>query len=97
MNCCVSGFVKAVLKGCKRLDIAKARVPKQKSPILPEHRRALVSRFVGPPASLSDIRDVALCLLGFAGFLRFTKFATSNGVTSRFTSLICQFSSPTAR
>ena len=23
--------------GCKRLDISKARVPKQKSPILPEH------------------------------------------------------------
>ena len=31
MNPCVNGFVKAVLKGCKRLDIA--RVPKQKSPM----------------------------------------------------------------
>ena len=59
MNPCVSGFLKAVLKGCKRRDIAKARVPKQKSPILPEHLLALVSRFAGPSASLSDIRDVA--------------------------------------
>ena len=47
MNPCVSGFLKAVLKGCKRRDIAKARVPKQKSPILPEHLLALVSRFAG--------------------------------------------------
>ena len=73
MNPCVSGFLKAVLKGCKRRDIAKARVPKQKSPILPEHLLALVSRFAGPSASLSDIRDVALCLIGFAGFLRFNE------------------------
>ena len=73
MNPCVSGFVKAVLKGCKRLDIIKARVPKQKSPILPEHLLALVSHFAGPSASLSNIRDVTLCLIGFAGFLRFNK------------------------
>ena len=73
MKPCVSGFVTAVLNSCKRLDIAKARVPKQKSPILPEHLLALVSRFAGPSASLSNIRDVALCLIGFAGFLRFNK------------------------
>ena len=48
-------FVKAVLKGCKRLDIAKVRAPKQKSLIFPEHLLALVSRFAGPSASLPDI------------------------------------------
>ena len=73
MNPCVSGFVKAILKGCKRLDIAKARVPKPKFPLLPEHLFALVSRFAGPFASLSDIREVTLCLIGFAGFLRFNE------------------------
>ena len=34
---------------------------------------ALVSRCAGPSASLSDIRDVTLCLIGFAGFLRFNE------------------------
>ena len=68
----MSGFVKVVLKDCKGLDIAKVRVPQQKSPILPD-LLALVSRFAGPSASLSDIRDVALCLIGFAGFLRFNE------------------------
>jgi len=42
-------------------------------PILPEHLDRLVSRFAGSSASLSDIRDVTLCLVGFAGFLRFNE------------------------
>ena len=41
-------------------------------PILPEHLVTLVSKFAGDSASLSDIRDVTLCLLGFAGFFRYS-------------------------
>lgn len=42
-------------------------------PILPEHLKSLVSSFAGPRASLSDLRDVTLCLVGFAGFFRFNE------------------------
>ena len=90
MNPCVSGFVKAVLKGCKRLAIAKARVPKQESPILPEHQLALVSRFAGPSASLSDIHDITLCLIGFAGFLRFNEICNLKWCHITFMRLIRQ-------
>ena len=40
-------------------------------PTLPEHLVSLTSHFAGPSASLSDIRNVTFCLIGFAGFLRF--------------------------
>ena len=42
-------------------------------PICPEHLHALVLRFAGVNASLPDIRDVCLCLVSFAGFLRFNE------------------------
>ena len=72
-NPCDSKFLKAVAQGCKRLDCKSNSVSRQKSPILPEHLSSLVSRFAGPRASLSDIRDVTLCLVGFAGFFRFNE------------------------
>ena len=46
---------------------------KKRLPICPEHLHALVQRFAEVNASLSDIRDVCLCLVSFAGFLRFSE------------------------
>jgi integrase len=43
---------------------------RRRMPVLPEHLRALVGRFAGVSATLSDIRDVCFCLVSFAGFLR---------------------------
>ena len=48
-------FLKAVLMGCKRLDLLNNRASKRKAPILPEHLDALVSKFAGPEATLSVI------------------------------------------
>ena len=46
---------------------------KKRLPICPEHLHALVQRFAGVNASLADITDVCLCLVSFAGFLRFSE------------------------
>ena len=71
-NPCNSSFVKAILEGCKRVS-ANFVSSKKRLPICPEHLHALVQRFAGVNASLSDIRDVCLCLVSFAGFLRFNE------------------------
>ena len=63
-NPCNSSFVKAILEGCKRVSA---------NFVSSEHLHALVQRFAGVNASLSDIRDVCLCLVSFAGFLRFNE------------------------
>lgn len=75
VNPCHSNFLKAVLRGCKRLDARNPRLSRQKSPILPENLSSLVLRFAGPSAPLSDIRDVTLCLTGYAGFLRYNEIS----------------------
>ena len=74
-NSCVSPFLKSILQGCKCLDAAYDHTPHRKSPILPVHLVALVSQFGGRSASLSDIRDVTLCLVGFAGFLCYSEIS----------------------
>ena len=58
-NPCNSSFVKAILEGCKRVS-ANSVSSKKRLPICPEHLHALVQRFAGVNASLSDIRDVCL-------------------------------------
>ena len=73
-NPCNSGFVKAILEGCKRLA-ANSVSSKKRLPICPEHLHALVLKFAGVDASLLDIHDVCICLVAFAGFLRFNEFA----------------------
>lgn len=75
-NTCDSPFLRSVLSGCKRIDAAKPRTSKHRLPVLPEHLQSLVSRFAGPSASLSDIRDVTFCLLGFAEFMRFNELSS---------------------
>ena len=67
-----SSFVKAVLEGCKRFS-AKSVSTTKRLPILPEHLHALVDKFTGSDAGLSDIGDVCFCLVVFAGFLRFNE------------------------
>ena len=73
-NPCNSGFVKAILEGCKRLA-ANSVSSKKRLPICPEHLHALVLKFAGVDASLLHIRDVCICLVAFAGFLRFNELA----------------------
>ena len=71
-NPCDSGFVKAVLEGCKRCS-ASSISTRKKLPICPEHLHSLVHKFAGVDATLPDIRDVCFCLVAFAGFLRFNE------------------------
>ena len=71
-NPCNSSFAKAILEGCKRVS-ADFVSSKKRFPIRPEHLHALVLRFAGVNASLPDIRDICLCLVSFAGFLRFNE------------------------
>ena len=47
----------------------------QKEPITPEILSTLVSKVGQQDASLSDIRTLCACLLGFAGFFRFDELA----------------------
>ena len=61
-----------VLAGIKR-KLACPMVKKE--PITPEILSTLVSKFGQPDASLSDIRTLCACLLGFAGFFRFDELA----------------------
>ena len=72
-NPCKSGFLLAILEGCKRVASKPSKL--NRLPILPEHLVALVNRFATPSASLGDIRDVCFCLLAFAGFLRFDELS----------------------
>ena len=46
---------------------------KKRLPICPENLHVLVLRFAGVNASLPDIRDFCLCLVSFAGLLRFNE------------------------
>ena len=65
-------FVKQVAAGAKR--ILAHRICK-KGPITPHILEKLVNAFAGEEASLSDVRIVAICLIGFVGFLRFSEIA----------------------
>ena len=65
-------LVVQVLAGIKR----KLACPMtKKEPITPEILSTPVSKFGQQDASLSDIRTLCACLLGFAGFLRFNELA----------------------
>ena len=68
-----SDLVKQVLAGAKRI---LAHRSSKKEPITPEILAQLVDRFAGDDADLADVRLISLCLVGFAGFLRFNELAT---------------------
>ena len=65
-------LVKQVLEGAKRM--LSHRVNK-KEPITPEILRSLVDRYATEQATLADIRTLTICLLGFAGFFRYSELA----------------------
>ena len=65
-------LVVQVLGGIKR---GLACATSKKEPITPAIFAELVSRFGQHDASLSDIRTLTICLLGFAGFFRFDEMA----------------------
>ena len=63
-------LVRQVLAGAKR--ILAHRITK-KEPITPEILTQLVDKFAKEDAELDNVRIVTICLLGFAGFLRFSE------------------------
>ena len=69
-TCC--NIVKETLAGAKHM---LAHRTQKKEPITPEILKNLVDKFAFPGASLSSIRVVTICLVGFAGFLRFNEMA----------------------
>ncbi len=67
---CSSPIVLAVLEAARRL----LSVPiKKKEPVTPEIMLSLFIKFGGVSATLSDLRLLTLCTLGYAGFLRFSE------------------------
>ena len=65
-------LVQQILSGAKR-KLAHKTVKKE--PITPEILSALVDKFGTEQASLSDIRTLSMCLVGYAGFFRFDELA----------------------
>ncbi|XP_062621054.1 uncharacterized protein LOC134282664 [Saccostrea cucullata] len=66
---CDSALVKTVKEGAVR-ETSKPVIKKE--PITPEHLKTLVSTF-GEDGNLYNLRTLCMCLLGFAGFLRFSE------------------------
>ena len=65
-------LVEQMLAGAKRI-LAKPVVKKQ--PITTSMLSSLVAKCGGKDASLSDVRTLAICLVSFAGFLRFDELS----------------------
>ena len=65
-------LVKQVLEGAKRMLAHRVN---KKEPITPEILRSLVDRYATEQATLADIRTLTICLLGFAGFFRYSELA----------------------
>ena len=63
-------LVKYVLAGAKRI---LAHRKTKKEPITTEILTQLVDKFAKEDADLDDLRIVTICLVGFAGFLRFSE------------------------
>ena len=63
-------LVKQVLAGARRILAHKTT---KKEPITPEILERLVDEFAQQNAELDDIRIVTICLVGFAGFLRYSE------------------------
>ena len=76
----ISGYGKALLSqyceeltGTSKRSLEKAK--SKKEPITPDHLAALVNKFGNAKASLKNLRLLALCLIGYAGFLRFNELS----------------------
>ena len=67
---CNSSLVRSVKEGAIR---ETSHPVTKKEPVRPEQLSKLVKTFANPQSSLSDVRTVCMCLLGYAGFLRFSE------------------------
>lgn len=65
-------LVKQILAGAKRI---LAHRSSKKEPITPEILHKMFARFITPSAELPVIRTMTICLLGYAGFFRFSELA----------------------
>ena len=66
-------LVKQILAGAKRI---LAHRTTKKEPITPEILQRMFEKFITPSADLPIIRTMTICLLGFAGFFRFSELAS---------------------
>ena len=67
---CDSSIVSAVIEAARRLLSVPVR---KKESATPEIMLSLFRQYGRPDANLSDLRLLALCTLGYAGFLRFSE------------------------
>ncbi|XP_063419642.1 uncharacterized protein LOC134704617 [Mytilus trossulus] len=81
-NPCASEIVKNVAEGAKR---QLSRPCSKKEPITPEILIQLVNRF-GSTDNLLDKRIVTMCLIGYAGFLRFSEIVNIRACDIQFQS-----------
>jgi len=65
----VHPFVESMMSACQRI---LARPKCRKEPITAEMLHALALKFKDK-SSVSDVRTLAMCLIGFAGFFRFNE------------------------
>lgn len=88
-------LVQQVLAGAK---CKLAHKTTKKEPITPEILAKLVDKFGQPEASLLDVRTLAMCLVGYAGFFRYDELAKLKESDVSFFTDICKFlSSPAKR
>ena len=66
-------LVKQVLAGSRRILAHKTT---KKEPIASEILNKMFDKFVTPASQLPIVRTMSICLLGYAGFLRFSELAS---------------------
>ena len=69
-NPCLSSLVSSIREGGKRLTCHPVS---KKEPITPEILNALVTLYGRSDVNLVNLRIVTMCLIGFAGFFRFSE------------------------
>ena len=51
----------------------------KKSPITPRHLLSMYNLFKGENSNLKDIKTLTICILAYAGFLRFSEVSVLKG------------------
>ncbi|KAK3101897.1 hypothetical protein FSP39_007159 [Pinctada imbricata] len=69
---CESSLVKLVKEGTLR---DTSHPVTKKEPITPDHLHKIINVYANDKSSLADLRIACMCLLSFAGFLRFSELA----------------------
>ena len=65
-------LVRTIYDSAKRIS---SKPTTKKEPITPYHLKKLARKFGHNSATLSDLRLLSICTLGFAGFLRYSELA----------------------